>query len=336
MTPKDDDAERTLRRLLEEHAPAALGLLARTGAQSAPTSGERLSTEALIKLAGRPALAVRGGHINFDDPLIGQWKEPLVLLKDYIPNLVEPVGRIDVGGTHAGTGFLVADDMVMTNSHVLAAITTPDGLLNARDVTIDFHREQGSAETLEFTVAEVLFAGTPPVNNTVYVDFASLDVALLRIEKSNPLAQVPPRPLSFLAGEMDSHSSRDVFVIGFPARPSSLFTDAFRNVRPDVANALMRIFEFHYGVKYLSPGIVTRLPGGIDGDDSKWVFAHDATTLGGNSGSCVIRCGRRPAVIGLHFAGKFETANYAHALQRVVEGRHLPDDLASRFKWVKE
>jgi V8-like Glu-specific endopeptidase len=44
------------------------------------------------------------------------------------------------------------------------------------------------------------------------------------------------------------------------------------------------------------------------------VFGHDATTLSGNSGSCVVDLGNDGRlVVGLHFAGVPKQANYAHS-----------------------
>jgi serine protease len=107
-------------------------------------------------------------------------------------------------------------------------------------------------------------------------------------------------------------------------------------VRQDVIDALMRVYKLRYGVKYLSPGEVSTLPGEVAGDPRGWIFAHDATTLGGNSGSCVVRYGPRPGVIGLHFAGSFERANYAHATTKVVSGGHLPLTVQEQLTWIEE
>ena len=41
-----------------------------------------------------------------------------------------------------------------------------------------------------------------------------------------------------------------------------------------------------------------------------WFFAHDATTLGGNSGSVVLDVETGYAV-GMHFSGSFLESNYA-------------------------
>lgn len=339
-------AARSLQLLLDEHGrPALVALVSAsatgTNSLSAP---QRASLEALIKLTGRPSLRVKNDRIDFNDPDIGPWREPLLLLREKIPHIVRSVGRIDVGAVHVGTGFLIADDLVMTNRHVLEALVTPSHtitspkgwLLSQQGVTIDFRRESASPSSPRFNVIGVEFAGPIPTNGVVSVDFANLDLAVLRIAKTDSAGQPPPPPLSFLKGELSSHASQQVLVVGFPAPPAPPPLDGKGHPRQDVIDALKRIYNSSYGVKYLSPGEVSALPGTIAEDVKQWVFSHDATTLGGNSGSCVVRYGPRPGVIGLHFAGSFERANYAHALTRVVSGGQLPTALQERLHWIGE
>jgi len=60
---------------------------------------------------------------------------------------------------------------------------------------------------------------------------------------------------------------------------------------------------------------------GAEPDD---VMFHDASTLGGNSGSCVVDLDSNQ-VIGLHFAGKYMQYNEAVALWRLVDDPLLRD-----------
>jgi V8-like Glu-specific endopeptidase len=70
---------------------------------------------------------------------------------------------------------------------------------------------------------------------------------------------------------------------------------------------MARIFGDIFNVKRLQPGSLRNL--------FVWgkTFKHDCSTLGGNSGSCVVdlETGR---VIGLHFAGRYGRHNRAVAL----------------------
>ena len=55
-------------------------------------------------------------------------------------------------------------------------------------------------------------------------------------------------------------------------------------------------------------------PGKIMSKSPSGVVHHDATTLGGNSGSCVVDFSDDGLlVVGLHFAGLKGTENYAHS-----------------------
>jgi hypothetical protein len=209
-------------------------------------------------------------------------------------------------------------------------------VLGDPEITIDFKVEQGSAAALRFQVEEVLFAGPDPTNDTLFVDFNDLDVAILRIATQSLDGKPQPPPLNFLKGELNTHNSSDLLVIGYPARPKTIPKGDNGQVRQDVLDALMRMFDLKYSVKYLSPGRVMKLPGQVSGDPKQWVFNHDAATLRGNSGSCVIRYGPTPGVIGLHFAGELEKSNSAHAMLRLVNGQHLPTSISDQFNWVQE
>ena len=60
-------------------------------------------------------------------------------------------------------------------------------------------------------------------------------------------------------------------------------------------------------------------PGEVANDPREWILTHDASTLGGNSGSALIDFdadGR--TALGLHFAGRHERQNWAHALERIT------------------
>jgi V8-like Glu-specific endopeptidase len=71
-------------------------------------------------------------------------------------------------------------------------------------------------------------------------------------------------------------------------------------------------------VKRFAPGEIDRALGSAADGTGETVFAHDATTLGGNSGSCVVDLGNDGRlVVGLHFAGIPKHANYAHANARL-------------------
>ena len=81
------------------------------------------------------------------------------------------------------------------------------------------------------------------------------------------------------------------------------------------------IFQDVYNVKRFAPGEVVS-PGLVH-----WYLTHDASTLGGNSGSAVLDLATQQ-VVGLHFGGSFRKTNYA------VKASVIKDILKKR-SWVK-
>jgi V8-like Glu-specific endopeptidase len=78
------------------------------------------------------------------------------------------------------------------------------------------------------------------------------------------------------------------------------------------------VFNDKFGVKRLAPGSVKTGPGEITDDTKKWICTHDASTLGGNSGSCVADLsGDGFRVMALHFAGANRVQNWAHVAARL-------------------
>jgi hypothetical protein len=114
---------------------------------------------------------------------------------------------------------------------------------------------------------------------------------------------------------------RNVYVLGYPAP----------DYRNDAAT-LRSIFGQRYFVKRLQPGAAMAPPAGAiipmgpcsSGAEPDDVMFHDASTLGGNSGSCVVDLDTNQ-VIGLHFAGLYMQYNEAVALWRLVDDPLLTD-----------
>jgi hypothetical protein len=283
--------------------------------------GTRTALEALVQLEGRPALRLTDDGVDPNDPQLGEW-QGAVLLQPAFAQLQRSVGRIDLtAGVHAGTGFVVGDGLVMTNRHVLETLafptprrTNPAGWVLAREPVVNFS-PSGTDETRSFRVLDVLFSGADPIERKV--DLAHLDLALLRVETTNAAGEGLPPALS-LTGEAVAVSAAKLFVVGYPAMPTVLPTDEEGKRRMDVIQRLSEIYGMKYGVRYLSPGLVMTSPDGVPDSPKGWVFTHDATSLGGNSGSCVMSFDHNLDVAGLHFAGDWLRANYAHAIDEVL------------------
>jgi hypothetical protein len=293
--------------------------------------------ESLVRLKGRPSFRVVNGTIDQNDPLFGEWGGSLIAQPE-LPALNAAVGRIDGDGSHIGTGFVIADGIIMTNRHVLEAICEEvrnsagsKWVFSFREVTIDF--SENSDGSARFRIKSMIACGPDPIESQVR--FPRLDMALLEVETSNATGQRLPKPMPMVDARPDLSQKGDMFSIGFPARPStsSMIDPATGNFSIEVAKRVAQIFNVKYGKKYLSPGTVDK-PVDVTGDLLHWVFTHDATTLGGNSGSAIIRIMDPFGVCGLHFGGATLTANYAHSVSAVKASGAIPRLAGSGIEWL--
>src|SRR5205085_12612298 len=80
---------------------------------------------------------------------------------------------------------------------------------------------------------------------------------------------------------------------------------------------LEQLFQTTFGYKRLAPGRIMRSQASVQG----WTLAHDATTLGGNSGSVILVVGREHAAAGLHYGGRRTEPreNWGFVFGRVLE-----------------
>lgn len=282
----------------------------------------RFGLESLVRLTDRPVLKIIDDGISEADPLFaeGGWGH-LLIDQPVLPRVAKAVGRINLNGSHIGTGFVVADDVIMTNRHVLEAIGEEVATTAGRrwifpygTPYIDFSERGIDGPMYEIT--GVQFAGSNGTHGRV--DFNNLDLACLRVKASSgfPQALETLTPASHVTLQPDTR----IFVMGYPAAPgANAFIDP-RTGQPsrDIGRRLANLFGVDYGRKYLSPGVIAIQAGGLAREDPrKWVMVHDATTLGGNSGSLVVAIQGQGEVVGLHFAGMPLTGNFAHDLTRV-------------------
>jgi endonuclease G len=177
---------------------------------------------------------------------------------------------------------------MMTNRHVAEIFTSGLGQQQLKfksglNAAIDFKREIVPSEPQLITVVQILMIHP-------YWDMALLQVSGLP-------DQHPVLPLSVQHPE--DLAEHEVALIGYPAQD-------FRNAL-DLQN---RIFGGVYDVKRLQPGkLKSRRPIESFGHEVNTV-THDASTLGGNSGSAVINLDTGE-VVALHFAGLYLDANFA-------------------------
>lgn len=270
----------------EPAAPAGDEDVARMESLGPGSEPVPMGMEAIILSVGRPVLFVRKN--TFEIPTSDTWTERLRASQNVLETVIPAIGRIEVSRHDeldwVGTGWLVREDVIVTNRHVAVEFGMRSGQgftfrknLSGRVIksSIDFREEHLlPEEEAEFAISEVLYIEDEP----------GPDVAFLR------LTEKAERTPIALADTVQPNT--DVAVIGYPAR------DGRRNPGPDMA----RIFGDVYDVKRLAPGSLTKV-------DANYAY-HDCTTLGGNSGSAVIDLATGRA-LGLHFSGSFKKTNYA-------------------------
>lgn len=256
---------------------------------------ELVGFEAIVLVEGRPAIFIQDGH--FFSPPSG-W-QILEKVREGIEETCRSVGRIEVTGHPSyewvGTGFLVADDVIMTNRHVAEIYCRMEKWRRWRfksgmAAQIDYVEELSALKPAEFELRSVI-----GVHET-------FDLALFRVRRTSPSGVEPPEPLTIASQPPSPLEGTTVYTVGYPA------WDGYRN-DPQV---MMRIFSNVFGVKRLQPGEVRKL------FDERGILVHDCSTLGGNSGSCVVDL-ESNQVIGLHYGGKYRKGNVAVALWRLTD-----------------
>ena len=289
---------------------------------------EVYALEAVVRADGtRPSLLVRNGVVDPVQPLAASWTGQLTAAGDELTKAVAAVGRVEPthpsGSDFFGTCWVVdhRNGLVLTNRHVLVAMVERLSHAVARRSTgyrvfdgafVDFAAESGSADVRRYRVVE---ATPSQVNGT---SFARLDAAVLRIEPLPDGPQDVPDALS-VSADPDGPLGRlaSYCIVGYPAQP---VYDSGTIGGVDWAWVNRTLFGNVYGVKRLAPGMTHRPLGSLRGDKRRWVFGHDATTLGGNSGSPVLAW--TGSAFGLHFAGRSIDTNCAHAVSAITTELH--------------
>jgi hypothetical protein len=226
---------------------------------------------------------------------------------------------------YQGTAWLVAEGLVATNYHVLEAIAPGgirgngrfEGRLNT-GVAVHFGHEVGRpAADRRFPIRRVVSVGAAGAAEHAHpeepdLNFDGLDLAILELEPV-PGRRFPP-PIMVARGDDPrtrgglASAGREVYVVGYPGNARSTTRDLFASIFAGVTS-----------YKRLAPGEIMTAAGEVPHDPRGWVLTHDASTLGGNSGSVVVDLasdGR--TALGLHFAGRHARRNWAHATERIT------------------
>lgn len=272
--------------------------------------------EAVIRDFDRPTILVEDD--SWTPPTNQAMSAELEAARAKLEKALVRVGRVEfvnVPMLWGGTGWVVADHLIITNRHVGEMVAQADGRGGFRfkstpggvaaEARIDFKAEHGldeddSAEEVPLSAVRYLASASQP------------DIALFGVAKGVRL----PRPISLSSKKAEVDDP--LAVIGYPAFDT-------RSER----RAVDRYFGDIFDVKRLAPGLVSQV------HDDGLFFMHDATTLGGNSGSLVVDLGTGKAS-GIHYAGQYHVGNYAHTagqIKKALKGLKVmvsvPVELAS-------
>ena len=308
-------ADEGLSRLLGDGPDARLG--------PADVSG----LEAVIRTDGsRPVLFVEDDFVDVMAPSAGTYAAGLSRLEDAVRRVCRSVGRVEDPAApigYQGTAWMLAEGLVATNFHVLQAIA-PGG--KRRDRRFEGRLNTGAAVHFGYEVGNLRPNRRFPIRRVVSVgragaaeftqgnglNFDGLDLAILELE---PVAGRPfPVPNRVPRGDDPvtrgglASAGRGIYLVGYPGNEHSTTPDLFAS-----------LFAGVKGFKRLAPGRIMAGPGEVPGDPRGWILTHDASTLGGNSGSALADYDADGlALLGLHFAGSHERQNWAHALERIT------------------
>ncbi len=264
MPNGQEDAERAREKLRAKQTPAPMELAA---------------LEVMIRLL-RPTLLVRNGEVDelpVNNEYTTELRQRWEAFRPRGAALAFSVGRIDsTNGERLGTGFLAAPNRIMTNHHVLEALSFGTFELQRGQGVIRFEQQLEPADT----------AGPVDITRVIaYEPF--LDMALLEID---PPAAFAREPLEFAA--TNAQDGDDVAVVGYPMKDVDRRNPRFTEI----------LFQSRYDVKRAAPGEIVKTAGQI--------AFHDCSTLGGNSGSPVLSL-ETTKVVGLHRSGTFMYRNEA-------------------------
>lgn len=252
---------------------------------------EAFFVEAIIIPDKRPAVVIQNNDYKVDHQDWLHLNEAKGV-KRQILKAIPAIGRIELPNhpsiPYGGTGFVVGPNLVMTNRHVAEIFTSGVGLRDVRfksgsSAAIDFRREADSTASHVFDVKSIAMVHPFWDMAILHVEGLGNDIEPLCLSKR------PPEDLE----------DAEIAAIGYPAFDPRNNVDVQRDV-----------FDNVFNVKRLQPGLLrTRRRLNSFGNTVDTV-THDASTLGGNSGSAVLDLATGE-VIALHFAGLYLDANFA-------------------------
>lgn len=253
---------------------------------------ERFHLEAIIIPERRPAIDIIDG--SFETRHQDWLHLNAAPVRDRLRQAFPSIGRLELPGhpsvPYGGTAFIVGDGLLMTNRHVAELFCEGIGTSGLRFITgvesgVDFLRERRSTRQEYIRITSVVLI------------HPYWDVAIVRVEG----LRQSRRPLRLSTEPGANLLEREVALVGFPAYDP-------RNPA-DVQNF---VFDGVYGIKRLQPGVLKTLAPVESYRHEVEALTHDSSTLGGNSGSCVLDL-KSGDVLGVHFGGNYGKANFCVA-----------------------
>ncbi len=291
-------------------------------ASAALTTAQIQALHAFVHLLARPALRVVDGAL----PAIPQPWERLQTAHDSVVRRIRGVGRIDTSQRgHVGTAWLVAENLLLTNKHVAAAlcglnphadVAWTDKLPGAIAATNASWRADPSARAV-WDPAEAPGAASSATGRIARIRKCHplLDMALLDV---TGVADSATLVLRMHASPPASVVRHDVYLAGYPA-----VTPPF-GVSPQVA-ALLFAGATSSGLKRVSPGQLVALVDDLPVAVNRPRQSHDGSTLGGSSGSPVLDFDNH-RVVALHYQGQYGVANHAVPLWLLRDDPFFADE----------
>lgn len=230
------------------------------------------------------------------------------------------IGRLDVPGhpslPYAGTGVIVGRvpgdrAVIMTNRHVAQIFATGLGRKQLSfDASlmpgIDFRQEIGGDRGPKIYSVEKILMIHP------FWDMALIEVGGVEDTRI---------ALPISTANINDMNEDEVVTIGYPG-----YTPGGDNEFQNVQN---RIFRNTYYVKRLQPGLLRKRESVKSYEKAVPAVTHDCSTLGGNSGSAVLRLptetNENLHIIALHFAGAYLRANYAVPMYDLFADQRVAD-----------
>jgi glutamyl endopeptidase len=285
------------------------------------TKEEVQALGSFVHLVARPALRIRDGQLAG----VPQSWERLATEAPIVDRRIRGVGRLDTpGGEHTGTGWFVAKGLVLTNKHVVAQLCGLDihfdrdwrekvgGLVPKRNDL--WGREPTKRPVWDPGDAPGDPAKAPGRITKIRAIHADLDMGLLEVEG---VADDGDLALPLSAAGPKSAEQHPVYIAGYPAVDEDVMHKALvKLLFPDAESS---------GLKRVSPGKLVALVDPPPIAFNKPRESHDASTLGGSSGSPVVDLESHRAVA-LHYSGKHGQANYAVPLWLIKDDPFFTDN----------